>query len=870
MSERSPEELVAAYLEDREWDARRAPVVKTSRIVREVASAVLDAGSVGTQELTALYRLCMNNDTYPVSSKRGEIDELDISEDVKQSAKDQIDEKVGTVGGLLFPVEVPESEECAVTACFETLVTSEDREELDEAVRRLAALNLPKVECGKISPILYYLHPECYPVVNNMSRSGMAEYFDVDISNSLAEYPEIAAQYRSIRGEYRFQDNFRDLDYFFVWMNRQERKGETSLPSTDRTYFWVNQGNHAEIRDEYVRAKVDDVWHHDLDRVEPGDVIFHNFDDELIGVSVVAQWREQYSFKNEVYQRVGVELRWFDDPVTVDDELKASLDDPRFRQKYYPIDSNGHLKQAYLSELSPAAAELLLDHTEGWNHLQQLDSKQETETKIPEKPDRADKIARQLEDEMQTVFYGPPGTGKTYTAERFAKWWAGQQETSIPVSDRVETVTFHPSFTYEDFIEGLSAEAADDGQVAYEVQDGILKQLSETATEAYEEAEAAGTDAPRFVLIIDEINRGNLAQIFGETITLLEGDKRGSTIVRLAHSGSEFTLPPNLYVIGTMNTADRSIALVDTALRRRFRFISCPPAFDEVVNEYELPEDPLQDGTEFESLLGLSIVALQEMNDRIITSADLGKGKQIGHTRLFGVETVTELRDVWRFDILPLLEEYYFGQFDRIQQELFDGEGDDLFDWERKQIREFTASDLFDTLSTFADDDVEVTFTESTSNSSSSASRKQWDRELFFDDVESSFEDDVVDVYRDFFEFGATEADEVDYGTGKRTGSVQFYWDEYNDGDYLIYEIRTDGTLQFRFWSPHKYDESLFEAFLERVNPLVDEPIDVEFLLSDDFTQLQIPIERLRDNENSERVKNAIREFVENCDAAAP
>jgi len=866
MSERSPDGLVAAYFEDRDWDSCREPVVKTSRIVREVASALLDTGSIGKEELTALYRLCMNNSTYPVSSKRGEIDELDIPADLKQSLKDQIDEQVGTVGGLLFPVEVPEEKEEAVTECFETLVGTDERGELDDAVRRLAEIDLPKVECGKISPILYYLHPEYYPVVNNMSRSGIAEYFDEDISNSLAEYPETAAKYRSIREAHGFQDDFRDVDYFFMWANQRAREHETVSVSTDRSYYWVNQGNQAEITDEYVRAKVDDVWHHDLDRLEPGDVIFHNFDDELIGISTVTEWREQYSFKRDEYQRVGVDLRWFDELIAVDDELKRSLNEPEFRRKYYPIDSNGNLKQAYLSELSPVAAEFLLDHIECWNLLRELDSKEESETELPEKPDGADEIARQLETKMQVVFYGPPGTGKTYTAERFAHWWVGQQESPIPVQERVETVTFHPSFTYEDYIEGLSAEATAEGQVAYEVKDGILKRLCETATEAYEEAEATGTEAPRFVLVIDEINRGNLAQIFGETITLLEADKRGSTTVRLAHSDSEFTLPPNLYVIGTMNTADRSIALVDTALRRRFRFIGCPPAFDVVVDEYELPADPLQNGTEFESLVGLSIVTLKQMNDRIVSSADLGKGKQIGHTRLLGLESVDDLRDAWRFDILPLLEEYYFGQFDRIQQELFDGEGDELFDWERKQIRNFTVQDLADTLSDFADDDVEITFAESTSTSSSSGSAKRWDQESFFEEIESSFEQNVVDVCRDFYQFGAAEADEVGYGTGTKTGAVHFYWDEYNDGDRLVYELRTNGTLQFRFWSRQGY-ESVFESFAEQINPLVDDSVDAEFLLSDDFNGLEIPMERLRNDENRERVKNVIREFVENCAA---
>ncbi|MFC6875416.1 McrB family protein [Halobellus marinus] len=615
---------------------------------------------------------------------------------------------------------------------------------------------------------------------------------------------------------------------------------------------------------------MDGVWHHDLDQVDAGDVVFHNFEDELIGISTVTDWREQYAFQDATFQRVGVEFQWFDEPVSVDAELKGQLDDPEFQQKYYPVNSEGNLKQAYLATLSPAAAEFLLDRVEGWSQLRTVDADREARSPIPEKPDEATTLARQLEDEKQIVLYGPPGTGKTYTAERFARWWVAQQDHSVAVEDRVETVTFHPSFTYEDFIEGLTAEASDDGQIAYEVQDGILKRLSETATDAYEEAQATGTDAPRFVLVIDEINRGNLAQIFGETITLLEADKRGTTTVRLAHSDSEFTLPPNLYVIGTMNTADRSIALVDAALRRRFRFISRPPAFDAVVDAYGLSEASVEEGNAFESLLATSIAALQELNDRIVQSADLGKGKQIGHTRLFGVDAAEDIRDVWRYDILPLLEEYYFGQFDRIRQELFDGGGEALFDWQRKQIRDFTVHELGDTLSAFVEGDVELPSAARRTGGASERTRRQWDRDTFFDTIETSFDDEITAVCRDFFEFGSTEADRVGYGTGKQTGAAQFYWDAYRDGDYLVYELRTDGTLQFRFWGAEKYDPELFEVFLDRIRPVLEDPIDVEYLLSEEFTRLQIPLERVQDDESRERVKEAIRTFVTDAADQAP
>lgn len=272
-------------------------------------------------------------------------------------------------------------------------------------------------------------------------------------------------------------------------------------------------------------------------------------------------------------------------------------------------------------------------------------------------------------------------------------------------------MTFHPSFTYEDFIEGLTAEEHDGG-VKYRIKDGVFKRLCDRARDAYNEE---GTEEKPYVLIIDEINRGNLAQIFGETITLLEPDKRygeeNETATTLPHSKDRFTVPPNVYVIGTMNTADRSIALVDAALRRRFRFISFPPKPKVLYDAYGFSgAKEVQDAAEnsnkpVQQLIALSIRGMEKLNESILDSANLGKGKQIGHSYLLNIdngdtedEELRSIAEAWKFEILPLLEEYYFSQFDRIQQDLFDGIGGRLFDWDREEIKSFGPEDLANTL----------------------------------------------------------------------------------------------------------------------------------------------------------------------------
>ena len=174
-------------------------------------------------------------------------------------------------------------------------------------------------------------------------------------------------------------------------------------------------------------------------------------------------------------------------------------------------------------------------------------------------PDSLRKIARLLADKRQVIFRGPPGTGKTYVARKLAACLAGTEQ-------RVRLVQFHPSYAYEDFVQGLRPKLTG-GQARFEVRDGPLLTMANAARED------SDSDA-KYFLIIDEINRGNLAKVFGELYFLLEYRDQP---IHLQYSDAPFELPKNLYIIGTMNTSDRSIALVDLALRRRFHFVEFRP-----------------------------------------------------------------------------------------------------------------------------------------------------------------------------------------------------------------------------------------------------------------------------------------------------
>ncbi len=287
-----------------------------------------------------------------------------------------------------------------------------------------------------------------------------------------------------------------------------------------------------------------------------------------------------------------------------------------------------------------------------------------------------------VEHPLNQILYGPPGTGKTYhtvasalaiidgVSMRERREGDIERFQELRDSGQIAMVTFHQSYAYEDFIEGIRPVLGDDagGELRYELCDGVFKKIVETAQ--------ANWPKP-CVLIIDEINRGNIAKIFGELITLIEASRRvdrdDATQVTLPYSNDSepFGVPDNLYLIGTMNTADRSIQLLDTALRRRFTFVEMMPE----------PQHPLifsdVEGVDCQRMLGV-------MNKRI--TALLDREHQIGHTYLMNVNTMEELSDTFRNRIFPLLQEYFFDDWSKIRAVL--GHNDSFVQMESQQETE--------------------------------------------------------------------------------------------------------------------------------------------------------------------------------------
>lgn len=384
----------------------------------------------------------------------------------------------------------------------------------------------------------------------------------------------------------------------------------------------------------------------------------------------------------------------------------------------------------------------------------------------------------QLNDKKQIILYGPAGTGKTYNTKSIIEKHSKEDYETIKQNGRVKFVTFHQSFAYEDFIEGIKPDT-DGGNVTYDVQDGVFKEFCNSAKQSsfykgqvlkasraeykiykvtdeqlfiagknkfilskhmidefveyiiknnideekfyanketteeffnkdidgYQIGSFAGayTAAVKYkfkqqevhkknhYLIIDEINRGNISKIFGELITLLESSKRlGSDdklTTTLPYSKEEFGIPPNLYIISTMNTSDKSIAHLDIALRRRFGFVEMLPNYDKTIIENKACRE----------LLG-------KLNNRIEILLD--KDHLIGHSFFCDVEKefgnkedeTSKISNIMQYEIVPLLEEYFYGDFEKIQLVLDVTEfklNEDKSKTIPEELQSFTSKDKF-------------------------------------------------------------------------------------------------------------------------------------------------------------------------------
>ena len=327
-------------------------------------------------------------------------------------------------------------------------------------------------------------------------------------------------------------------------------------------------------------------------------------------------------------------------------EYLALKECPELEKMEFFVQPNGSL-----FKLTKGEYDFIMDIIREENPLQKPDAtkqrytKEDFLSKVYMTEERYDVLEALLRNKMNVILQGAPGVGKTFTAKKLAYAMMGEVDDS-----RIEMVQFHQNYSYEDFIMGYRPDGAD-----FKLTDGIFYRFCQTA---------ANYPDKEFFFIIDEINRGNMSKIFGELLMLIEKDYRG-TKATLAYSGMPFSVPENLYIIGMMNTADRSLAMIDYALRRRFSFFEMEPGFNS--DGFTKYQNAFANET-FNTLID----QIKALNKEITDDKSLGRGFQIGHSYFCGREeagcTDEWMRSVVEFDILPMLGEYWFDEPDKLSR----------------------------------------------------------------------------------------------------------------------------------------------------------------------------------------------------------
>ena len=507
-------------------------------------------------------------------------------------------------------------------------------------------LKMPDVGVSKLTQSLFLINPrKFFSIDKKISEHFLAEYGNVETKINKDGYSRYFEFCNKIKVQFPECDLFEINQIIFILINDniinpKSKFYEVNTDSfTDGTDSW---DTFSEFSCVTVNQSADLIF-----EPQQGDVLLMRFGaNEGRGIGVVL--KNEYKEKERNYDQSVIHVNWINKSSSI---LSSIQSEPSFCE----VRRDSPTYSAFADSAEYASTMELIS-----KHLTAKESDVAETTPLPygtHKP-------KTVDHSLNTILYGPPGTGKTYkTAEYCVRICVGlsgnsgskeirRQYKSLVSEGRVQFVTFHQSYSYEEFVEGLRPKPNEVGGIRLVPEDGILKKIA---------TEARNNKDKSYVLVIDEINRANISRVLGELITLLEEDKRegqkNEVVVQLPYSNKAFSLPVNLHILGTMNTADRSIALLDTALRRRFDF-------DEVMPKPEL----LKEASE-RTEVNLSMV-LQSINNRVEFLKD--RDHLIGHAWLMKAKDRDDLDRIMRKKIIPLLVEFFHDDWQSVKAILGD------------------------------------------------------------------------------------------------------------------------------------------------------------------------------------------------------
>ncbi len=659
----------------------------TYELIREVINSYEIMGDLSVcdyKDLNLVYLMCVGTWKHGFDAKKKTIDASHLPDSEKNRLKNLLDElgerakrgeyannkendaNFGMFGTGFYTFENKTDEHSPkdfIQMCIDIKNLSNDKEIFNRCERTLNE-GFHGMRAASASMVLHCLKPMTFPIFNsNMGFDNIYVYFNIDIKRKteLCTYIKNVRIVKAFRDKYFTVKNYRIFD-ITAWEIGKARQ-HTNIDYLGATDYYpsLNEYNPGITAEEYERILdneniVKRVWL---------DTLYYLY--IMGGTGSCKQITNKYGNSAAHYNMNTIKVA-----KAVHKETQCPLCVRESGEnEYWPVLFYGRA---------------LEDSDEGVFSYKMREPLMEAIKSLEERGVFQEMKELDKEFDKNLILYGPPGTGKTYNSVIYAVAICDgkpldeltdyaavmSRYNELKKAGRISFTTFHQSYGYEEFIEGIKPIIDENKQdIGYTIEPGVFKKFCDNAksitrTSTGIESTVIEENTEPYVFIIDEINRGNISKIFGELITLIESTKRAgmpeAASAILPYSGDEFSVPSNVYILGTMNTADRSIALMDTALRRRFQFVEMMPDSDVL---RKIHADKVED---------LDVAAmLDKINERIEYLYD--REHTIGHaffTDLKDDATLEKLQSIFEKSVIPLLQEYFYEDYQKIQLVLGD------------------------------------------------------------------------------------------------------------------------------------------------------------------------------------------------------